>query len=277
MERKQSDLIKIVILIVAAFISFSFLAKATASPSLHADAIASLERKHKNITRLTAAATAASVGVSMLPDDTATPIAENLADLTDYFLIALCAVYLEKYLLTMTGYASFGVLFPLSFILLAIWIKWKDPRFVHYAKKLIAFGIAIFLLIPVSVTISNTIEDTYQFSIEEAIENVENITDEITAETEAQNEVGSFLDNILDNASSAVGSVVSKVKEWLTMGEHVLNELLEALAVILVTSCIIPVVVLIFFLWLIQLFSNTNVPTPYPKRITITRKLLHRK
>lgn len=61
---------------------------------------------------LTAASTAASAAITLLPGDTATPIAEKLADLSGYFLIVLCAIFLEKYLLTITSYVSFTILIP---------------------------------------------------------------------------------------------------------------------------------------------------------------------
>ncbi len=45
---------------------------------------------------LTAAATAASAAITLIPGDAGTPIADKLADLSSYFLIVVCAIYLEK-------------------------------------------------------------------------------------------------------------------------------------------------------------------------------------
>lgn len=52
-------------------------------------------------------ATATSALITLIPGDVGTPIAEKVADLSGYLLIVLCAVYLEKYLVTLTGYAAF--------------------------------------------------------------------------------------------------------------------------------------------------------------------------
>ena len=52
------------------------------------------------------------------------------------------------------------------------------------AKKLLIFGIAIVLVIPVSVQVSNLIEDTYQASIEATIENAKQTTGEVENSTE---------------------------------------------------------------------------------------------
>lgn len=277
MEKKTSELIRIVVFILCALISCVFLTRVASSPKLHAHEIESLEQNRTNITRLTAAATTASVAVTLLPGDTATPVADNLADLTDYFLIALCAVYLEKYLITMTGFATFGVLFPLAFIFLAIRVKRKDPRLNHYIVKLFAFGIALVMVMPGSVAVSDAIYNTYHFSIEEAVAKSKKLGEEIEAETEKDKsqEDGSLLNRVVDSAENVVSDIMDKTKEFVSTGESILNDLLEKLAIILVTSCVIPIAVLVFYLWLIQLFTNVDIPMPYPRgRIGMTRKIL---
>ena len=58
-----------------------------------------------------------------------------------------------------------------------------------------------------------------------------------------------------EGVSSAATAAVDKLK-------HVLNDFLEALAVMLVTSCLIPVLVLVFFVWLVKLFLGVDLPAP---------------
>ena len=57
--------------------------------------------------KLTAASTAASVAISALPSDTGDAVSKKLMDLNSKFLIVLCAVMLEKYLLTITGFCLY--------------------------------------------------------------------------------------------------------------------------------------------------------------------------
>ena len=82
-------------------------AKYTSSPTMkiNAHAIQSLDDKKTTALELTAAATAASAAITLIPGDAGTPIADKLADLSSYFLIVVCAIYLEKYLVTITGLA----------------------------------------------------------------------------------------------------------------------------------------------------------------------------
>ena len=94
------------------------------------------------------------------PGDVATPIADKLADLSSHFLLVLCAVFLEKYLLTITGTVTFSFLIPVSCLLYVLYVlfDWKSLRLL--AARLTAFGLLIFLVIPASVYVSDLIEDS---------------------------------------------------------------------------------------------------------------------
>ena len=94
------------LLVLAALISIFAVGKRASDPAYHQSSIDALAEKQETVLELTAASTAASAAITLLPGDTATPIAEKLADLSGYFLIVLCAIFLEKYLLTITSYVS---------------------------------------------------------------------------------------------------------------------------------------------------------------------------
>ena len=40
-------------------------------------------------------------------------------DLSGYFVVVLCAIFLEKYLVTITGFAAFKVLIPIACVLIS--------------------------------------------------------------------------------------------------------------------------------------------------------------
>lgn len=100
------------LLVLAALLSIFAVGKRASDPAYHQASIDALAEKQETVLELTAASTAASAAITLLPGDTATPIAEKLADLSGYFLIVLCAIFLEKYLLTITSCVSFTILIP---------------------------------------------------------------------------------------------------------------------------------------------------------------------
>lgn len=253
LDRKKLRLA--VIPLVIAFLSVFVLAGVASSPRFHADTIAALDEKQTTVLELTAASTAASAAITLLPGDTATPIAEKLADLSTGFLLVLCAIYLEKYLLTITGMVTFDFLIPAACILYLAHLfgGWEVPRVL--ARKLVIFGLAIVLVIPAGVKVSDLIEDTYRTSIDAAVESakesageVEDSSGQLAEETEE-----GFLEGLLSKLTDGIAAIGSGVSE--KVGETV-NRLVEALAIMLVTACVIPILVLLFFIWLIKtLFS----------------------
>ena len=121
------------------------------------------------------------------------------------------------------------------------------------AAKLILFGLAIYLVIPASVKVSDMIETSYKASIEETIDSAKEAAElaESDAEaTEDETEKKGFFGGLISNVQNSVSDATDKV-------ESVLNRFIEALAVLLVTSCVIPILVLVFFVWVIKMVMNT--------------------
>ena len=228
--------------VLVALLSALVAAKPLSSTAFHADSIAMLDRQQSTVMELTAASTAASAALSLLPGDTATPIAEKLADLSSYFLIALSAILLEKYLLTVTGYIACVWLIPAACALfsasLFVWHKALRTA----ACKLALFAVAICLVIPAGVRLSSLIESTYQASIQQTIDDAKNATENVQDNTQDKD----LLSKITDGITGAVSGVLDQLG-------NMLNRFLEALAVMLVTSCLIPVLVLVLFVWLLKL------------------------
>lgn len=71
---------------------------------------------------MTATSAAAATAIAAVPGDATTPVANKLADLTSYFLIILMVIFLEKYLVTLTGYAAFNSLIPVAVLLFVLWL-----------------------------------------------------------------------------------------------------------------------------------------------------------
>ena len=280
-DPRVKKILTIVIPLVIALLSFFVVARWATNVETYARTIASLDEKKKNVMELTAASTAASAAITLIPGDVATPIATKLADISGYFVIVICAIYLEKYLLTILGYAAFKVLIPLGCGFYAATAFSKRPFFRATAMKLFAFAAAIMLIVPASVKVSDMIETTYGESINatltaatETVESLESNAESVVAEAaetagdeaEGGGSELSWWEKLTGTVTSAAGDLVTAAKEKMSVAtstfERVLNNMIEALAVMIVTSCVIPILVLVFFVWLIKLVFNISVPVP---------------
>lgn len=257
LKENKKHVIVTVLLILGALFSCLVAAKYAESPQYHKTAIESLDQKKADVTLLTAAAATTSTLITMSPDDIATPIAEQIAELSSCFLIILCALYLEKYLLTLTGYLTFRILIPLALILLAVHINRNRDRLKNFAVKLIIFGLAIYAVVPLSVKISTLIEDTYQSTISATLENAKQSAIEIqeSAEGLSEEDEEGFWEGIKNKVSGGITGTVQKVK-------NMLNNFMDAAAVMLVTSCIIPVLVLVFLMWFVKAIWGMTIAIP---------------
>ena len=173
----------------------------------------------------------------------------------------LCAIFLEKYLLTITSYVSFTILIPAACALgiAALFSEKLRAALGKLAWHLLLFALAIAFAIPAGVKVSSMIEDTYRASIEEAIANAEQTTEDIQSATSGEADEGekSGLSGLFSKVTEGISSAVNDALEQL---KTVLNRFIEALAVMLVTSCLIPILVLLFFAWLVKLMLGIDLP-----------------
>jgi len=286
------------VLLLVAILSITVVGKYVSAPENHQKTIASLDEKKQTVMELTAASTVTSALITLLPGDTATPIAEKMADVSGYLLVVLCAIYLEKYLVTITGYVAFTYLIPIACGLWMLNLIFANATVRKLAAKLAVFGLAISLVVPASVKISDLIGDTYQAQIEATIEDAKNtqnilensgVVDDDTNATETtvigtteasgtvtgnvqekDNNNSGSASNIFDWAKDAISGAkdsVAKVVENVTVSteelvqkvENSLNHFIEAVAVMIITSCVIPMLVLLLFFWMVKIVLDVDL------------------
>ncbi len=248
--------------VLFALVSFFPLAEKASDAERYGEYFVSLDEKTETVLKLMAASTVTSAGISAIPGDTATPIAEKLADFSEYFLLILCVLYAEKYLLTIVPLAVFRVVMPLSCLLFFLGRLW-NPRFLdRQGLKLLLLGLALLLVIPMSIHTSDLIYDTYRQSIDSTIASAEALSGETAELAEAEEDAG-VLSSILSRLSETKDSLTQKAST-------VLNRFVETLAVMIVTSCLIPLLVLLFYVWIVRQLTGFDlgelVPRPRARR-----------
>ncbi|MBR4446576.1 MAG: hypothetical protein IKS37_11850 [Solobacterium sp.] len=247
---EKKDMIMIVCLIVFALLSLTVLRNYFTSEGYTAPRIAYLDEKKGTVMELAAVSTTASAAISAIPGDAGTPISEKLADLSTYSLIVICALFLEKYLLALTGDVVFMVIIPLACILGIIYYAGKKKNsLMRIAIKVAAVGMLLQFVVPTSIYVSEKIEETYQSSITETIENAKESSEEIQENAQTQ--------TLWDKFVSGIAGGITGLTERL---QKILNNLIEGIAVMIVTSCLIPIVVMMFFSWIIKaVIGETNM------------------
>ncbi len=263
--------IVLITLIFIALFSIFVVSKVVTAPDFNATTMQSLDDKKVTVMKLAVTAAASSTALSLIPGDVATPIANQIAELTSYFIVILGAILLEKILIAVVGYLSFTFIIPFACIIGISYLYIKNDVLKNLAIKLAIFGIIIFITIPVSIKVSDLIYDSYQSSIEKTIETAKQNKEELEEKKkdfseEDQNwmeKVGDYLSNVTSKIGSDISSIVKK-------GEETLASFLDAIAVLIITSCVIPIIVLIVFAFIIKIlfsFDTNKVSSIFREKI----------
>lgn len=177
------------------------------------------------------------------------------------------------------------------------------------AVKLALLALALTLVVPASVQVSNMIEDTFEYdaasvSSEMGTGDTEGTAGSGAATTESADsaddaqandeassvssnetpdastdpigafgawvgglgeDIGSALSGAGAAVSSGVTGILDTAKDWVA-------RLIEAFAVMIVTNCVIPVVVLLFFVWIINVLMGLNIELPARPGASLLRR-----
>ena len=259
------------LLVVLGIVSAWPLREVFSNPETYSATIATLDEKKNNVLAMVAASTTASVAITAVPDDVGTPIADKLMDLSSNLMLILAVIYLEKYLLTIFGFTVFTIIVPLALLLSILAIVLYDRSmasgtFARLARKLVVLGAVLVATVPAGVFVTNMIDSTYEVSYSTEAAQEEATEEEVESADNPLDFILSIPETIADAASDISDELLNQV-----------NRLIEGVAVMLVTSCVIPVLVLLFFLWMANLLLGINIEAPRQmlasraRRMKITR------
>lgn len=242
-----------VVFLLLAVLSIMVPGRHFAKPESHSGSVQELDEKKSDVEKLAGAAVAASAAISLMPGDFGTPIADKLADLSGYFLFILCAIYIEKFLVSVGGILAFDVLIPIGLVLLAVNIFWPS-KLKAMAIRLISLGMILMLLVPASLKISNLVEKQYEDEIQQTVDMANQETETLKGTADRSDDDSLWAD-FTAKIKGGSTTIMNKI-------ESTLNSFIDAIAVYIVTSCVIPVAVLLVGIWIIKMLFHLDFRLP---------------
>lgn len=243
----------------------------------------------ENVFSLLSASTISSTALSALPGDTATPLAENLADIADYLFIVFAGIWLQRYLfLSFTTYflrfiipLGIGIRLMANLLTVLGFEEMKLFAMKKLGKSIVSFSLVIILIVPITVFITSQLESTYETHIEQTIAETQEAKTQAEAEFQAQlaqikdkqanseaandnnqnqtifGQIGEAfnegIDNVKDFASSAADEITQTFNFNVDkIGEEfklMFNHLIEAVAMLIVVNVIAPILVFAILIW----------------------------
>ena len=248
-------------LIAIALISIFIISGKASSVEFHEKTIKHLDDKKLLVMELTAATAGSATAIAAIPSDATTPLANQIMEMSSYLIIVIGVIFFEKILLTLTGKLTFSILIPISCLLYAIYLFIPKDALRNVAIKLVAFGLVIFMIVPTSVYISDFIENNYGTSINQTIESAKAL--EENTEEPKQEEITedqSWWDKLTTGVSNVVSNIGDGIDELIAKGKLVLSNFIDAIAILIITTCVIPIAVLFVIVWVIKIIFDITIP-----------------
>lgn len=176
--------------------------------------------------------------------------------LTTWLLVVTVVLFLQKYSLTIIGKLVFIVICPIIIGVFGIGLLRRNKKLLLKSVNGFIIAALVFFTIPIGVNLSNEVKETYNFSLNNTLAEAENAkekTDEVAGDGEDDDQ--NFIAGAISKVTDAVSSTVMG---GLEAAEKYLNTLTESLAVLVVTSCIIPLCVMLVFVWIIKVLIGID-------------------
>ncbi len=238
--KKTCAIIAVILLTV---LCFTYGCRFLSSPETYADLNNTIDENTNSVLLLTSSAVALSTAITVIPDDIGTPVAQELAELSDAFGFILIILFAEKYLMPLIGIITCRFIVPPIAILLIWGIIKENKRIISKAITFLVFAGLLTSIIPASVKCSSLIDDTYKQSIETTLSSVSSTAENI----------------------KGLKSITQEIREKNISSVH---RCIESFAVMVVTSIVIPVVTALIFYTVVKRFTGLDLITGAEKAST---------
>lgn len=263
-------MIKILAALLISVISIYVCSGRAANFSFFNDSIVRLDNTKETVMKFSAATLAVSVGITLLPDDYATPLANTLAEMSKYFIVILGMIFFEELMINEGIPIAFAYLIPLACLLYIAYVLSLKEIFKSLAVKLWIFAIAMILVVPCSTYFSDVVCAKYKTYINETIDIAQKGTEKIKEISLPAKDNQSYYERVSEIFQTAINGI----KELFDYFSMVIEKCINAIAMLLVVSCAVPVLTFMLFVWLFkQLFQFQGTQFVADRINTIAKKL----
>lgn len=257
-EKHAALAIKILALCLVAALSFFVAANKIPGWSFVENSVESLDESSNTVMQLSAATLSASLAISALPDDFATPLADSLADMNIYFIAILVILFLEKILIRYGVKAAFGILIPVACGMWGIYMATKKGMIKGLAIRLCVLGLAVAFVVPCSTHITQIVASDLTVYVNETIEETEGgagkLNEAMRSDSEEQ--------NVFDKLSSLFQSAIDSVSDLMLHFQNTIRKCMNSIAILILTNCLMPLFTFFLLKWLLKELFQIIIPLP---------------
>ena len=255
--------IKLLALILAAVLSVLVLRNVIPKAGFVQSSIECVEESRNTIMKFSGATLSASLAITALPKDLATPLAQTLSDMNIYFVLLLTILVFEGILLKAGFDVAFGLMIPLACILTAISLGTKKELLKDLAAKLLVLALAIAFVVPCSTHVTKLVEAEFKSYVEDTI--VE--TEEGVGKLDDVMKGGGDSSTVFDKVSGLFHAAIQGISDIPTHIQNTIQKCLNSIAILIVTNFVMPLLSFFVLKWILKETFSVVVPAVSVRKI----------
>ena len=252
---RKEKLVKILAIVFLMVFSFTVLTHVIPESKFIQDTVKHLEDSQNTIMKFSGTTIATSLSLSALPNDFASPLASTVSDLNTYFIFIFAVLFVEKLLVIEGIKIALAAIIPAACILYIASLVFEKEGFRKFGKKLLIVGISVILVIPISTHFTEKVCADYLAYVDETIEEADAGANKIN---ELMTEDATFFDKLTD----AFKTAITYVNDLLAYFKNVVKKFVNSVAVMIVTTFVLPMLVMLLFRWLLTELFALHLPEP---------------
>lgn len=241
--------------LVAALSFFVFTAKLPETGFVR-DALESVEDSSDTVMKFSAATLSASLAISALPDDFATPLADSLADMNVYFVAILVALFLEKILIRYGIKAAFAILVPLSCFVGALFVVTRRKLLKSLAVRLCVLALAAAFVVPCSTRITGAVASDLTAYVNDTIQE----TAGGAGKLQEAMEDGPEDKTVFEKLSDLFRTAIRDLSDLMLHFQNTVRKCMNSIAILILTNCLMPLLTFFFLKWILRELFQIALP-----------------
>ena len=244
--------IKILSLSLIAALSFFVASAKLPETDFVKDSLESVEASGNTVMRLSAATLSASLAISALPDDFATPLADSLADMNFYLVAILVALFLEKILIRYGINVAFTILIPLAcFVTRRNLLK-------SLAIRLCVLALAVAFVVPCNTHITGIVASDLTVYVNDTIEETEGGAGKLHEAMEGGAEDKTMFEKLSDLFQTAIRDISDLMLHF----QNTIRKCMNSIAILILTNCLMPLLTFFVLRWILRELFQIAIPVP---------------
>lgn len=250
--------VKILSLSLIAALSFFVVTAKLPESDFIKDSLKSVEDSSDTVMKFSAATLSASLAISALPDDFATPLADSLADMNIYFVAILVVLFLEKILIGYGIKTAFAILIPLACFVGGLFVVTRRNLLKSLAIRLCVLALAAAFVVPCSTHVTGIVASDLTAYVNDTIRETEGGAGKLQEAMGEETEDKTMFEKLSDLFRTAIRDL----SDLLLHFQNTIRKCMNSIAILILTNCLMPLLTFFVLKWILRELFQIAIPLP---------------